>query len=453
MAVDILTHTVVASAKPGPKDYSLGDGAGLFLRVRASGHKGWILVYSLHGTRGKYTIGEFPTLSLSDARSKAKVARALVSDGIHPIDDDKRKAAEEKAQAALLKAGTIPQTVGELFQKWDENFLTGRHSEDGKYVRDLYTRHIGPSLNDLPLADLRTRHIAAVLDKAHATGLTRTCGVILSNLRQMFGYAVPRDWFVGDPTVGLKSEDWDGDSKECDRHLPEEELRELAGVLKKSKLPKRWKFAIKLILSVGTRAGETLNAPMANISLEKAEWYIPPELQKKTNRKTPPQPHLINLSPFAIAQIEAIIQLGKDYAKDKNIEYVPPLYLFPTSNGKSHVELKTLTKAVRARQLDEQVKGKTPHYEDLKLSGGEWSPQDLRRTMATLMGESGIPPDVIDKCLNHSEPNKIKRTYQRQQMRPAMKHAWLKVGQQLQTIFKDDGLPDSAAADEEEEDI
>ena len=435
MAIEILTNTTVASAKPGPKDYSLGDGNGLFLLVRASGHKGWILVYSLRGKRHKYTLGSFSAYSLAEARLRAAAARTLVSDGIHPIDDDKRKAAEEKAQAAALKAGTIPQTVGELFQKWDENYLTARHSEEGKYVRNLYRRHIAPSLNDLPLTDLRPRHIVAVLDKVHAQGLTRTCGVILTSLRQMVVYGLPREWLVGDPTAGLKSEAWDGDSNECDRYLQEAELIEFAGVLKKSTLPKRWKLALKLILAVGTRVGEMLSAPLANISRENAVWYIPPELQKKTNRRTTPQPHWIDLSPFAIAQIEAIIQLGKDRAKAKKIEYVPPFYLFPTISGKSHVELKTLTKAVRARQLNQQVKGKTPHFADLKLSGGEWTPHDLRRTMATLMGEIDIPSDVIDKCLNHSEPNKIKRTYQRQMMRPAMKQAWLTVGWKLETIF------------------
>lgn len=40
---------------------------------------------------------------------------------------------------------------------------------------------------------------------------------------------------------------------------------------------------------------------------------------------------------------------------------------------------------------------------------------DLRRTGATIMGELGVDGEVIERCLNHVEPNRRKRIYQRQQ--------------------------------------
>jgi integrase len=44
------------------------------------------------------------------------------------------------------------------------------------------------------------------------------------------------------------------------------------------------------------------------------------------------------------------------------------------------------------------------------LPGGRWTPHDLRRTGATLMGELGVHGNVIEKCLNHFEQNAIKHT-------------------------------------------
>jgi integrase len=87
------------------------------------------------------------------------------------------------------------------------------------------------------------------------------------------------------------------------------------------------------------------------------------------------------------------------------------------------------------------------------MSGGQWSPQDLRRTAATLMGELGIDSDVIDRCQSHVEPNKIKRIYQRQKRRQEMEYAWLKLGEKLAEIFKDDATVAPDEVDEEEEDI
>lgn len=43
----------------------------------------------------------------------------------------------------------------------------------------------------------------------------------------------------------------------------------------------------------------------------------------------------------------------------------------------------------------------------LKLKGRKWTPHDLRRTGATMMGVLGVRADVIEKCLNQFEQNKM----------------------------------------------
>jgi hypothetical protein len=40
------------------------------------------------------------------------------------------------------------------------------------------------------------------------------------------------------------------------------------------------------------------------------------------------------------------------------------------------------------------------------------------------MGNLGVLPDVIEKCLNHVEQNKMKRIYQRQELKTEQAQAW-----------------------------
>jgi hypothetical protein len=51
------------------------------------------------------------------------------------------------------------------------------------------------------------------------------------------------------------------------------------------------------------------------------------------------------------------------------------------------------------------------------------------------MGNLGITPDVIEKCLNHSEENKVKRIYQRQKLETQQAEAWQILGNHLDSLL------------------
>jgi integrase len=78
--------------------------------------------------------------------------------------------------------------------------------------------------------------------------------------------------------------------------------------------------------------------------------------------------------------------------------------------------------------------GRTKQTDSLALAGGQWRPHDLRRTGATLMAELGVLPDVIERCLNHTEQTKVKRIYQRAQYEAPMREAWQKLGERLELL-------------------
>jgi integrase len=81
------------------------------------------------------------------------------------------------------------------------------------------------------------------------------------------------------------------------------------------------------------------------------------------------------------------------------------------------------------------MKGRSVNTNSLVLPGGKWTPHDLRRTGATMMGALGVRPDVIEKCLNHVEQNKLVRIYQRQKLQMEQAEAWLLLGERLELLL------------------
>jgi integrase len=166
------------------------------------------------------------------------------------------------------------------------------------------------------------------------------------------------------------------------------------------------------------RIGELSKTKISDIDFKMKVWNIPKENSK--NGKT----HNIFLSDFAINQFTVL----KQYAKSDT-------WIFTNRDGSSHVCEKSITKQIGGRQSQNILSNRSKDNQALILTGGKWTPHDLRRTGATLMGNLGIAPDIIEKCLNHTEENKVKRIYQRQKLENEQAEAWQKLGEYLNTLL------------------
>src|ERR1700678_2181431 len=62
------------------------DGGGLFLQVSKWGTKSWIFRYEREGRERNMGLGETHTLSLAEARDRARNCRQLLLDGRDPIE-------------------------------------------------------------------------------------------------------------------------------------------------------------------------------------------------------------------------------------------------------------------------------------------------------------------------------------------------------------------------------
>jgi Arm DNA-binding domain len=100
--------------KAGEKDYKRSDSGGLFMLVTKTGSKLWRYAYSFDDKQKLLAIGQYPIISLADARTKRDNAKKLLADGIDPSVE--RKA--ERRQARIARSNTFEAVANELMDKF-----------------------------------------------------------------------------------------------------------------------------------------------------------------------------------------------------------------------------------------------------------------------------------------------------------------------------------------------
>jgi len=101
-----LTAKEIDSAKPNGKPFKLADGGGLCLLIAPSGAKLWRWRYRFDGKEKMMAFGEYPLVTIKEARERHFAARKMLGGGTDPMAD--RKAAVEAKQR---KAEARPRTV------------------------------------------------------------------------------------------------------------------------------------------------------------------------------------------------------------------------------------------------------------------------------------------------------------------------------------------------------
>ncbi|MCB1557000.1 MAG: DUF4102 domain-containing protein [Alphaproteobacteria bacterium] len=74
------------NAKPKEKPYKLTDGKGMFLMVMPNGNKFWRLKYYFDGRENQISFGEYPKISLKEARRLRDEAKISLKSGIDPME-------------------------------------------------------------------------------------------------------------------------------------------------------------------------------------------------------------------------------------------------------------------------------------------------------------------------------------------------------------------------------
>ena len=94
-----LTDVAIRQAKPGPKQYKVADGEGLYLLVTPAGGKLWRLKYRLAGKEKLMAFGAYPEVSLADARKRRDEARQQLAASKDPSREKQRAKVRQQAEA------------------------------------------------------------------------------------------------------------------------------------------------------------------------------------------------------------------------------------------------------------------------------------------------------------------------------------------------------------------
>lgn len=93
-----LTEARVAGLAPRDRPYRAGDGHGLYLLVEPTGKKRWRMSFHLRGRESTLAFGDYPGMSLADARQQCVNATRLIGDGIDPVEWKRQQ--RQQTQAA-----------------------------------------------------------------------------------------------------------------------------------------------------------------------------------------------------------------------------------------------------------------------------------------------------------------------------------------------------------------
>ncbi len=420
-AANKLTVMEFKNLKANEKEQLISDGDNLFVSIRAQnngGSKTFRMTYRMDGKKKLWITLEKKTLA--DARKERDGYKELIKQGKDPslertlnLERERQQQIDEQEAIAKLKAR---MTVRDLFNQWCETDLITR--KDLPEINRMFNKDVLPDLGELFVEDVRKGNVSLLIGKLKKRGVNHLARNLLKLMRQMFRFAVTYDLIEFDPTASLSIAKMTTTPTERERTLSDVEIRALARQLPDAGLMKSTECAVWIALSTLCRIGELSKAKLSDIDLDAKAWNIP-----KETRKGGKKAHTVYLSDFALEQFKILIS----YATNN-------VWLFPNRDGSSHVCDKSITKQVGGRQADTILSNRSKDSQALVLTGGKWTPHDLRRTGATIMGDLGINSDVISKCQSHAEENKIKRIYQRQKLEVEQAHAWQILGERLNLL-------------------
>lgn len=434
-------------AKPGHthkwmSEVAIWGHGSLLARITPSGDRLFYFQYTNEaGKRYALPIGTYgpgddaATMTLSDARQKAMELASLHKTGIknireHLESEEAARVAVRDAKLAQLEAEKAiaateqarqanRKSVTELFEHWAKVDLVNR-KDGGAEVRRMFEKDVLPFIGSVAVIDVKKGHITEVTDAMLARGVNRAAKIAFSLMRQMFRFAVDRDLIEHDPSAGIRKAKIGGKDVERDRVLSDDEIRLLSQKATEAGLQVTTEAAIWIALSTCCRIGELLSSRWEHIDFEQRTWLIPGENSKNG------KPHTVTLSGFAVNQFKRAQNInGKS------------TWCYPNTDDSGPVCSKTVTKQLGDRQRQPEqgaMSRRSAKAQALLLPGGKWTPHDLRRTGATLMTALGVLPEVAERCLNHTEDNKMKRIYQRHSYAVEMGSAWKILGEYLETL-------------------
>lgn len=376
-----LTQQIIRDTlSPDNGRITLTDGRGLQLRITSRGKRTWSLQYRFNGRMLKTTIGEWPAVSVSDARKLADAERLKLAQGVDPQTE--KKNAKHK--------GLSFQSAWEMF---DALYISEKKPKTAKEYRRSAQADILPRFKHLALKDVTKADIVALIDSIHKRApvmANRTLALISKFYSWCLGKDyVERNLALGIPKVREQSRD---------RVLTLEELRTIYSAAKK--LSAGNQLFVQLLLLTGQR--EAVIARLEANEIHENSLVVSRERNKSGER--------INVPLSALAK-QLIDELGNHEGP----------YVVSTTDG-----AKPVSGFSKLKQKLDELTGIQEH----------WTFHDIRGGIATYLEENGLDRAYTARILNHKD-NSVTGIYARPEHR---QHIARVLEQWSQVLANDDGL-------------
>lgn len=376
----MLTDRTIRDAKPRPTVYRLRDGnvvcRGFGVTIAPSGAKTFFLSYTSpeDGKRKQVSIGQFPSMSLRDARLKAGGLREAVNSGKDLAIEKKQAIEGRMAQRAL-------GTLGDLIDLYVANL-----EEDGKRtateVRRIKGKDIPPALLARPAHLITKDDVLDTLTPIARRGALVHCDNVRAYLRAAFELGLNAEsmtrWRGKAPKFNLQHNPVATVKKSVSRKprgkraLSSVEIQQLWGT---NLLTQPMLLALKFLLATGQRVEEVLHATWAEFDTAQKLWVIPGERRK--TRGTTSEPHIVPLTDF---HLNLLAEIKRETGHNT--------YLFPARGEVGPRRYDALTNAVRKYVAASEMVS--------------FSPRDMRRTFKTSAGSIGISLELRNRLQGHA---------------------------------------------------
>lgn len=170
---------------------------GLYLVVQPSGAKSWALRYRFAGKPAKLTLGKWPIMGTSEARTAAGDALQEVEHGRNPAVA--KKAAKADRREAQL---TERDKVKTLVEQFDKRHLSKLRSGAG--VRRTLDAHVVKAWGERDIHEITKRDVIDLLDKIADSGRVTTANRVRAYTGKFFNWAVERDILAINPAASVK---------------------------------------------------------------------------------------------------------------------------------------------------------------------------------------------------------------------------------------------------------
>lgn len=261
---DMFVRNVKHSGAPAGDKHT--DGQGMFLLVKGP-HKYWRMHYRFAGKQRALALGVYPAVSLALARKRRDAARALLADGIDPMQAKRA----DKAAKALDAANTFEL----LARQWLAKIAASRSATTQKKLTNWLEHDVFPYIGKRPISSIKPRDILDVVQRMEVRGAIDSAHRVKQMCGQISRYCVALDLVERDVTADLKGALTPIPMK---HHAALTEPKDVAILMRAiygyegAPVPVA---ALKLAPLLFVRPGELRAAEWQEINLDTAEWRIP----------------------------------------------------------------------------------------------------------------------------------------------------------------------------------